>query len=355
MTTFPDTAAPTHATVLVCDDQPENIDVLRGILKRNYRVQIATSGIDALALVAASPPDLVLLDVSMPGMDGYQVCRQLKADPCTAAIPVIFVTALYSPEDESRGFEAGAVDYIIKPLSPPVVAARVSTHLALASQQRHLEQLVAQRTEELNKTRSQIIRRLSRAADYKDDETGNHVIRMANYARLLALAHGLSEQAAEVIFNAAPMHDIGKIGVPDHILRKTGKLDATEWVEMRKHPQIGAGIIGRHNDPLLATARLVALTHHEKWDGSGYPSGLAGEAIPLAGRIVALCDVFDALTTDRPYKQAWSVTEAMNYIKSQSGLHFDPLLTRQFLAIIPQILEVRDRYTDARGEVTVEA
>jgi len=355
MNDAPSTAAPTQETLLICDDQPENIDVLRGILKRHYRLQIATNGEDALSIAGSGlRPDLILMDISMPGMDGYEVCRRLKSDPVTQAIPVIFVTALYSSEDESRGFEAGAVDYLIKPLSPLVVAARVRTHLALSNQKRHLEHLVQERTKELTRTRAQIIRRLSRAADFKDDDTGNQVWGWSHSGGLLGLAGGLPRETAEVIFTAAPMHDIGKIGVPDAILRKTGKLDEAEWAEMRKHPKIGAGIIGRHDDPLLATARVVALTHHEKWDGSGYPSGLAGEEIPLSGRIVALCDVFDALTSDRPYKKAWPVTEAMQYIKDQSGKHFDPTLVRHFLAIIPQLLTVRDQYSDDRGEVTIE-
>ena len=348
-------AAPQQPSILICDDQPENIDVLRGILKSRYRIQVATEGRTALAIAFAPPhPDLILLDVTMPGMDGYEVCRRLKADIRTNKIPVIFVTALYSAEDESNGFAVGGVDYIIKPLSPAVVEARVRTHLQLYNQQRHLEELVHQRTSDHLYIRSQLIRRLGRAAEYKDDETGNHVLRMANFARLLALKHGLSQETAEVILQAAPMHDIGKIGIPDRILQKPAKLDAAEWELMKKHPKIGAGIIGRHNDPLLATAREVALTHHEKWDGSGYPNGMAGEAIPITGRMVALADVFDALTSDRPYKKAWTVTASMDYISEQKGKHFDPVLADEFLSIVPQLLEVRDRYLDAHGEITVD-
>ena len=338
---------PKTATILIVDDQPENIDVLRGLLKNDYTLRVATSGERALAVAQSEPqPDLILLDISMPQMDGFEVCRRLRADLRTQSIPVIFVTALISVDDEARGLALGAVDYVTKPISPAVVEARVRLHLALHDRERHLAHLVEEKTRELRDTRLQIIRRLGRAAEYKDDETGNHVIRMSYYARLLAVAAGLSEHQADVLYSAAPMHDIGKIGIPDGILQKPGKLTPEEWQIMRQHPAIGAGIIGKHEDPMLETARIVALTHHEKWDGTGYPRQLKGEAIPLVGRIVAIADVFDALTSERPYKKAWPVKDAADYIAAQSGLHFDPRLASAFLGILPSVLEVRDRYSD---------
>ncbi|HVT34545.1 MAG TPA: HD domain-containing phosphohydrolase, partial [Nevskiaceae bacterium] len=302
-------------TVLVVDDTPQNLNVASRILREQYRALVALDGTRALEIARASPPpDLILLDVMMPGMNGYEVCRQLKADARTRDIPVIFLTALDEANSEAAGFEAGAVDYITKPISPPTMLARVRTHLRLRAHERHLADLVhertralEQRTRELEQTRLEVIRRLGRAAEYKDDATGLHVIRMSHYTRLLALAAGMSSDRAELLFHAAPMHDIGKIGIPDHILQKPGALTDEEWVVMKQHPAIGAGIIGLQHGELLETARLVALTHHEKWDGSGYPRARAGKDIPVEGRIVAVADVFDALTSKRPYKNAWSV------------------------------------------------
>ena len=336
--------------VLVVDDTPENIDVLNGILQNEYTVRVATTGERALAVARTEPrPDLVLLDVMMPGMDGYEVCRRLKSDEATSRIPVIFVSAMSEIEDETRGFDLGAVDYIAKPVNPAVVRARVRTHLALYDQKRNLMEMVKQRTHELEETRLQIIRRLGRAAEYKDDETGYHVIRMGHYAKLLGVAAGMPEYRAELLFNAAPMHDVGKIGIPDSILQKTGPLTADEWSIVKRHPAIGAGIIGRHNNELLEMTRVIALTHHEKWDGSGYPRGLKGEAIPLVGRIVAICDAFDALTNVRPYKQAWSEEETSAYLQRESGRHFDPRLVPKFLALLPQIRSVQSQYSEVAG------
>ncbi|WP_028765645.1 response regulator [Shewanella fidelis] len=334
------------ATVLVVDDTPENIDILVGILAQDYKVKVAIDGPRALALAAKTVPDLILLDVMMPGMNGYEVCKRLKQDPLTSHIPVIFVTALTDVADETQGFELGAVDYITKPVSAPVVKARVKTHLALYDQKRLLEQEVKARTKELEDTRFEIIRRLGRAAEYKDNETGLHVIRMSHYARLLAVESGLPDKYCELIYNAAPMHDIGKIGTPDAILKKPDKLNEQEWLEMQRHAEIGAEIIGEHNDPLLEMARRIALTHHEKWDGTGYPNGLSGEDIPIEGRIVAIADVFDALTSIRPYKQAWSVAETMDLFERESGKHFDPQLVVHFKQVIDEAIKIRDSYNE---------
>ena len=322
----------TNKTLLLVDDEPANLQVLRNILSDHYRLLFARDGERALELARQERPDLILLDVMMPGLSGYDVCQVLKQHDSTAGIPVIFVTALAAAEDEARGFDLGAVDYITKPVSAPIVRARVKNHLSLV------------RVDELVQTRLAVVQRLGRAAEYKDNETGLHVIRMSHFSRLIALEAGMGDAWADTLLNAAPMHDVGKIGIPDAILQKPGKLDAAEWAVMQSHAEIGAEIIGADGSELLNMAREVALSHHEKWDGSGYPRGLQGEAIPIAARIVALADVFDALTSERPYKKAWSVDDAIALIRDQSGHHFDPRLVDAFLRCLPAILEVRERW-----------
>ncbi|RIX48324.1 MAG: two-component system response regulator [Rhodocyclales bacterium GT-UBC] len=340
-------------SVLVVDDTPDNIDLLTEVLSDDYRIRVATSGEKALKIVYSDePPDLILLDIMMPGLSGLEICRRLKANPDRRRIPIIFVTAMSSVEDEKLGLELGAVDYITKPISPPIVRARVRTHLALYDQTRELERMVNQRTQELLTTRQQIIRRLGRAAEFKDNETGNHVLRMSHYARLIAEAHGLGQAAASIIFNTAPMHDIGKIGIPDAILLKPGKLDAAEWKIMHQHPIMGAEIIGKHENELLESARIIALSHHEKWDGSGYPQGLKGEEIPLEGRIVAIADVFDALVSVRPYKAAYSVDYSLSLMENDTGRHFDPELMKAFKKALPEILRIKEIYADEFGALT---
>ncbi|GAK61391.1 response regulator receiver modulated metal dependent phosphohydrolase [Candidatus Vecturithrix granuli] len=334
-------------TILVVDDFPENLEFLDEVLRPHYKVKVALNGEKAIKIAMQSDaPDLILLDIMMPDMDGYEVCQRLKAQSCTRNIPIIFVTALGEFENEARGFELGAVDYITKPINPVVVRARVRTHLALYDQNRELEQKVQERTSELQATRLEIIRRLGRAAEYKDNETGLHVIRMSHYSRLIAQAAGMNKDDVELLFNAAPMHDVGKIGIPDHILRKPGKLTPEEWELMKRHVKIGARIIGKHSSKLLETARIVALTHHEKWNGTGYPHNLSGEHIPITGRIVAIADVFDALTSVRPYKEAWPVEDALAYIKGERGQHFDPDLVGCFLNVVSEILKVKEKYAE---------
>jgi len=320
--------------ILAVDDEASNLQLLRQILQDRYRLLFAKDGARALELANQEKPDLILLDVMMPGMTGYETCRALKADPATAAIPVIFVTALSDAGDEVDGFDAGAVDYITKPVSPPIVRARVRTHLSLV------------RAEELKQSRLEIVQRLGLAAEYKDNETGLHVIRMSNHARILGVAAGMHEAQADDLLHAAPMHDVGKIGIPDNILQKPGALDKDEWKVMQSHATIGADIIGKHQGGMLAMAHDVALTHHEKWDGSGYPNGLAARDIPLVGRIVAIADVFDALTSARPYKAAWPVEQAVDYLKQQRGQHFDPELVDLFLEHLPEVLEVKQRWAE---------
>jgi putative two-component system response regulator len=323
-----------QATVLAVDDEPTNLQLLRQILQQQYRLLFAKDGARAIALAASEKPDLILLDVMMPGVTGYDVCRQLKANAATAGIPVIFVTALTDATDEVDGFEAGAVDFISKPVSPAVVKARVKLHLSLV------------RMEELRASRLAIVQRLGLAAEYKDNETGLHVIRMSHYARLLAMAAGLDDDAVDNLFVAAPMHDIGKIGIPDRILQKPGRLTPDEWAVMQTHPTIGADIIGHNETGMLAVAHDVAISHHEKWDGSGYPKGLRGEDIPLAGRIVAVADVFDALTSVRPYKPAWTLDDACAWMRQQRGGHFEPRLVDLFMDLLPQVKEVMEKWAE---------
>lgn len=306
--------------ILVVDDVSTNLALCKKILHQaGYDTCFAQSGHEALERARAERPNLILLDVMMPEMDGYTVCRQLKLDAATRDIPVIFITAREDEAYEAEGFAAGAVDYILKPISAPRLLARVRNQLSLV------------RLEQLEKTQRLIVEKLGRAAEYKDNETGFHVIRMSHYCRILAIAAGLSQRQADLLFHAAPMHDVGKIGTPDHILLKEDRLNAQEWEVMKQHPLIGADIIGNHDIPLLQAAREIALTHHEKWDGSGYPKGLQGEDIPLFGRIVAIADVFDALVSRRPYKCRWSLQETCERLRQDAGTHFDPRLVELFL------------------------
>jgi len=337
---------PARSTVLIVDDIADNIAVLSAALRNDHRVLFAINGADALRLVKQETIDLILLDVMMPELDGYEVCRRLKADFATRDIPVIFVTALADATDEARGLEAGGNDYLRKPCNAEIVRLRVRMHLEQHNQSLALERRVLERTRELHDTRIEIARRLGRAAEYRDNETGMHVIRMSRVAHLLALAAGVGEAGADLLLNAAPLHDIGKIGIPDHILLKPGRLDAREMETMKTHARIGAEIIGDHDSDLLRMARSVALTHHEKWDGGGYPGGLAGERIPLEGRIVAIADVYDALTSERPYKRAWSVEAALAYMKEQAGISFDPRLLDLFLGMADAVERIRREHAD---------
>ena len=332
-------------TILIVDDTPNNITVLYNILT-DYNVKAANNGSKALEIASRFKPDIILLDIMMPEMDGYDVCMKLKRDHRTKNIPVIFVTAMDEETDETRGFELGAVDYITKPVSPPIVLARVKTHLNLYDQNRALEGLVNERTRELNESRLEIIRRLGLAAEYKDNETGMHVIRMSYYCKAMATAIGMSEEEVDLLLNASPMHDVGKIGIADNILLKPGRLNAEERAIMKRHTKIGAEIIGKHDSPLLNMARTVALTHHEKWDGNGYPLGLKGVEIPLAGRIVAVADVFDALISKRPYKEAWPFEKAVALIKEEAGRHFDPAVVDIFLDNLAEIFELAKSHAD---------
>ena len=334
-------------TILIVDDTPENLIILSEILKPFYKVKVANSGTKALNLIASGDiPDLILLDIMMPEMSGYEVCKKLKKDPLTRTIPIIFVTALNDCEDEAEGLGLGAIDYITKPVHASIVLARVNTQMTLLQYQRNLEQKLEERTEEIVLTRMEVIRQLGRAAEYKDNETGTHILRMSAYTKIISKKIGLDNVRAELIFLSAPMHDIGKIGTPDHILRKECELTPEEWEIVKAHPLHGAEIIGNHQSALLQTARVVALTHHERFDGTGYPYGIKGFDIPLAGRIVAIADVFDALTSQRPYKEPWNLDRAVEYLVAQKGKHFDPELVDAFLACMDEIKEVMAKFHD---------
>ncbi|EIC23572.1 HD-GYP domain-containing protein [Thiorhodovibrio frisius] len=342
------------ASILIVDDNQENIDVLKGMLSGHYGIRVATSGRLALKIArSGKPPDLILLDVMMPEMDGYEVCQQLKADERTQSIPVIFVTALSDADDETRGLELGAVDYLIKPLNAAITMARIKTHLMLNDRSRLLQELVDDQTQclvhktlELEASRLEILRRLGRAGEYRDNETGLHVIRLSHYVQLLAKAAELPGETVERIMSASLLHDIGKIAIPDRILLKPGKLTEEEFEVIKTHTTIGAEIIGEHPHPLIRMARDIAVTHHEKWNGKGYPLGLAGTEIPLHGRMTAIADIFDALTSVRPYKEAWSLDKALDVIAKEAGNALDPELVALFLGLRPQIESVKETFAD---------
>ena len=335
-----------RCTVLIVDDTPDNISLLKASLMDEYSIKVATRGPKAIEIAQSMPVDIILLDVMMPEMDGFETCRRLKADPLTRSIPVVFITARGEVDDEAKGFACGGVDYITKPISACIVRARVKTHLALYDQNRALESRVQERTAELKESRLEILNRLGRAAEYRDNETGFHVVRMSRFCKIIALAYGLSEGESELLLNVAPMHDIGKIGIPDQVLLKPGRLDPEERKIIETHCEIGRQIIGTHASDLLQASATIAYTHHEKWDGSGYPQGLSARAIPLFSRILAVADVFDALTSVRPYKKAWSIEEAVAEIEKCSGSHFEPALVEVFLGCLPKILEVKQLFTD---------
>ena len=346
-----------HAQILIADDNPANLDVLSQLL-RDYDRRVARDGATALRLAKASPPDLLLLDVMMPGLDGFEVCRRLRADPATAEILVIFITGLDDGRNETLGFEVGGVDYITKPFNAQVVRARVQTHVelkasrdALRTENARLESRVEARTaelcaalESLRKSAFDTVIRLGLAAEYKDDDTGQHVLRMAQYSVAVARELGWHRQQQDLLLHAAPMHDIGKIALPDSILHKRGPLTDTEWGLIKRHPAIGARILSGSNSEVIRLAEIVAVTHHEKWDGSGYPHGLCGEGIPLVGRIVAVSDVFDALTIRRPYKEPFSPERAVAILREGNGKHFDPRVLEAFMAVLPEILRIRAQY-----------
>ncbi|MBU2896673.1 HD domain-containing phosphohydrolase [Vibrio hepatarius] len=322
-------------TILVVDDVPDNIRILKSVLEKgNYSVRAATNGEKALKLASTSPqPNIILLDIMMPEMDGFEVCRRLKRNPETSHIPVIFISAKDDTDDQSMGFDLGAVDYITKPFSPAIVLRRVATHLSLT------------RLAEVDSLALSAIRMLGVAGHYNDTDTGSHIWRMAEYCKLLAKAVGWDYENYNRLELAAPLHDTGKIGIPDAILKAPRGLDDDEWVVMKKHSEIGHEILSMSSNPVFQLGADVAKSHHERWDGTGYPEGLVGQQIPQGARIVAICDVFDALTMERPYKKAWSIEEALIEIKNNSGSHFDPDLVEIFLGLEDEIREIYHKWS----------
>lgn len=326
--------------VLIVDDMQNSIDILSNVLCNEYEVKVANNGRTAISIASKIIPDIILLDIVMPGMSGYEVCAQLKSNPLLKDIPVIFITAKNQVVDEARGFQLGAVDYIRKPIYPLIVKARVDAQLTIYNHEKELQKKVRDVTQELRETRLEIINKLGIIVEYKDRGTGNHVNHMGAYCNNIAKAYGFNEENSELISHASPMHDIGKIGIPDKIILKPGKLDADEWEIMKSHSQIGADIIGQHENQLLQTAYIIALQHHEKWDGTGYPKGLKGEDISIYARIVTVADVFDALISDRPYKKAWDVDRAVNQIFTEEGKTFDPQVVVAFRKALPDIRKI---------------
>jgi len=344
-----------EGTILLVDGDPDNVKLLTEILRVNgyQNVLSSTDPRELEGLCAEHEVDLIILDINLPYLDGFEVMGRLRSDSKSAEIPVIVITALADTSMRNRMLHDGARDYLTKPFSRSEVISRIrnalETHLLYKQVRRHnekLEELVKERTDEIYKTRLKIIRRLSRAAEFRDNETGMHINRMSAYSELLARGIGMSERDCAIILNASPLHDVGKIGIPDRILLKQGKLSREEWEIMKAHTLIGKKILDGDNCDLLSAAQMIALAHHEKWDGSGYPKGLSGEDIPLMGRIVAVSDVFDALTSERPYKRAWRVDEAFGYMAKEKGKHFDAELVDCFLDLRPELLDIRARYTE---------
>ncbi|MEW6266120.1 MAG: two-component system response regulator [Thermodesulfobacteriota bacterium] len=355
--------------VMVVDDTAANVDILVETLGDHYEVSVAMDGESALEDIANEPPDLILLDIMMPGLDGYEVCRRLKVDPKLSQIPVIFVTAMTEVTDETKGLELGAIDYLTKPISPPIVKARVKNHLELKlakeelqDQNAILEIKVQERTKELAMTQEVTIESMASLAETRDPETGGHIRRTQNYVKALAVQlqlkpryrNSLDEATIDILYKSAPLHDIGKVGVPDHILLKPGKLTDEEFAQMKKHTVYGRDAIltaerRLGNNSFLHFAREIAYTHHEKWNGTGYPEGLNGDEIPLSGRLMALADVYDALISKRTYKAPFSHEKATAIIVEGKGTHFDPDVVDAFLEVEGRFQQIALEFADREG------
>jgi putative two-component system response regulator len=336
-----------HRLLLVTRDPVGGL-MLSSMLQDDYLVDRAAGEEEALNQLRRSGkrPDLILLDSSWTDSEAFETLARLKSEDCAAGIPVIMLVPIIDDSAATKALELGASDFIPKPFSHCIVKARIANQLELSRSRADLEGLIEERTRELDHSRLELIRRLSRAAEYRDSETGMHILRMSKYSQIVALAAGASASKAKLILDAAPMHDIGKIGIPDSVLLKPGRLDEGEWKIMQGHCKIGGDIMGHGDSELARSAAIAALTHHERYDGSGYPAGLSGESIPWIGRVVALADVFDALTSDRPYKRAWPMDLAFDLIRTEAGTHFDPELAAAFLEARTEIAEVMALYPD---------
>lgn len=364
-------------TILVVDDTPDNLSLMAGLLKDRYKVKLANNGEKAIKIVQGdNPPDLILLDIMMPGLSGYDVCRILKDDPATSDVPIIFLTAMTATEDEKKGLELGAVDFITKPVNPPIVMARVATQLHvkasadfLKDKNVYLESEVAKRTKELAAIQDVTILAMASLAETRDNDTGNHIRRTQHYLRILAnhlkthvrFKYFLTDHVIDMLFKSAPLHDIGKVGIPDRILLKPGRFEPHEFEIMKTHCKLGRDSIQHAENQLglevefLKYAKEIAYSHQEKWDGSGYPEGLAGDAIPISARLMALADVYDALISRRVYKEGMPHEKAVSIIAEGRGSHFDPDVTDAFLVLVDQFQEVAKRFADSDEELKLKA
>jgi putative two-component system response regulator len=354
-------------TVLVVDDNPDNITLISGLLRQLYQIKVAINGAKAITMIKKNPPDIILLDVVMPEMDGYEVCRALKNDIDFWDIPIIFLTAQNDIQAESKGFKLGAADYITKPVSPPILLSRVKTHLDLKkasdflkSQNHFLEKEISRRTREVALIQEVSIMAMAALAETRDSETGLHLQRTKLYvselceelARRDGYEKSLTREIIDTIVASAPLHDIGKVGIPDAVLLKPGKLTTAEFEIMKNHAILGreaiikAELIMDRRETYLKYPKEIVSSHHEKWDGSGYPQGLSGEQIPLSARIVALADAYDAITSERVYKNAVSHEEAMAIIKADSGRHFDPMVVSAFLQVHEKFKIIAQKYRE---------
>ena len=353
--------------ILVVDDQPKNIELLEAhLVSKGYEIITAANGEEALEKVSVNQVDLILLDVMMPGMDGFEVTRRIRKNDKDRLLPIVLVTALRETEDRIKGIEAGCDDFLSKPFDKMELLARVQSLLKvkayndlMSNYQKELESDVAKRTVELKNALARIkaasldtIYRLSMASEYRDEDTGAHVKRMSHYAAAVARKMGLDESAVETILYAAPMHDLGKIGIPDMIMMKPAKLDPAEWEIMKQHTVIGANILKGSDAEFIRLGEAIAQCHHEKWDGSGYPNSLKGRDIPVAGRISAIADVFDALTSKRPYKEPFSVEKSLAIIRKGKGSHFDPDVADAFFAVQDEVLSIREQYDEDARQIS---
>jgi len=351
-----------EARILVVDDEPANLKLLGMILRMEGfgRVETVANPREVLDRYRADRPDLILLDLNMPGLDGFAVMAQIKALGEHLVPPILVLTAQSGEDILLRAFQAGATDFLGKPFNRRELLARVHNMLMsywatrlLLGQNASLRQLVGEHTRELKRSRLEVVQRLARAAELRDNETGKHILRMSHASSLLARSLGWAADRCELLLSASPLHDVGKIGIPDGILLKPGSLTPEERVIMQTHTEIGADLLQGSGTDLLEMARDIALHHHEKWDGSGYPHGLSGNAIPEVARIVAITDVFDALTSARPYKKPWEVSDALQWMADQSGRHFDPKIFPHFVGLIPDILDITARFADAPEDAVV--
>ncbi|NIP99853.1 MAG: response regulator [Nitrospinaceae bacterium] len=345
------------AKILIVDDEQGNIHVLKRMLKAaGYQnITSTTDSRTTFDLYKTLHPDLVLLDIKMPGFNGFDVMQGLSGIEKEGYLPILVLTAQLDSDTKLKALKAGAKDFVNKPFNIEEMLVRIENllevrmlHNSVHFEKRNLEEQIRERTQALQQYQIEIIHRLARAAEYRDNETGMHVIRMSKLCERLARGVGMQQKECEILRHASPMHDIGKIGIPDHILLKSGKLTPEEWKVMQTHAEIGALILSGSNSDLLQMAEVIAGTHHERWDGTGYPRGLKGEEIPVAARIVTVCDVFDALTSDRPYKRSWTIEDAVAEMEKQSGKMFDPHIVKTFISLLPEMVEITRQFADSK-------